>query len=52
METKRKFGRTQKRWLDVIKRMAGRNWMQTTQDRMTWKALGPGVYEKREIRLL
>lgn len=35
-------GRPQTRWTDDIQRYAGKNWIQTTQQRPTWKSLEDG----------
>lgn len=38
-QTKRSMGRPQKRWVDDIKRVAGRNWLSTARNRETWKRM-------------
>lgn len=39
-ETKRNLGRPQKRWVDDIRAVAGRQWMRLARDRERWKQLG------------
>ncbi|KAM0730390.1 hypothetical protein ACS0PU_002719 [Formica fusca] len=36
-ESRRSVGRPQLRWRDDIQRHAGKNWIQTAQERTTWK---------------
>lgn len=36
-QTKRSVGRLQRRWVDDIKQIAGRNWIKKAQDRHAWK---------------
>lgn len=36
---KRKVGKPQKRWVDEIKKVAGKNWFKTAQNREQWKKL-------------
>ena len=49
VETKKhqkKVGRPQKRWLDDIKKVAGRHWIQNIQDRIAWKTLGKAYVQE------
>ena len=45
-DTKRKVRRPQNRWLDDIKKVAGRHWIQNTQNRIAWKTLGEAYVQE------
>lgn len=38
-QTKRSVGRPPTRWIDDVRKLAGRNWMQKAQNRRTWKEM-------------
>lgn len=45
-ETRRSRGRPQKRWLDDVREVAGRNWAQLAQNRQEWKRLGEAYVQE------